>query len=480
MKRLFRVSMGVLAFILLMSMPALAAVDIGGQIFFDTYYYHQDKEGFSRPFYASSKTQPGSGGVAGIPKTQIVRFAEDRNQTYMDLNHATALRFHWTNQEGLGAFIVTYMNADPAQSSSTDPGFKVGVSVAVLYYDILKDLRLTVGRGGATQVFSPFDPTTYMGYDGICKVEALGYGNINSKYQDGIRLTYNPFSFVGLDLYLANPRLSQDTGPSAATAGWNELNGGIGIQGITIPGAIPALNYTLGVDNVSTVPKVELAMPLKYGGTWGRVVFTPSAMYLKQKFNNVAPGGDDSVESYGLAASGLVEIFGFKLMGEYNFGRNLYNASRIGESTVYPFKSEYIYGGLRNAMGARAYQGTSATYSGLKGKIYDADTNAFWIQLGYNIMNRVEPTVFYGRNYSRRTDMPMDNSPAVALGVDRYGDTSFTTQMYGINVPVTITKNFKVVPEFMVYDNGKENRINGVDYDFGKEWAAGVQFRVTF
>lgn len=74
----------------------------------------------------------------------------------------------------------------------------------------------------------------------------------------------------------------------------------------------------------------------------------------------------------------------------------------------------------------------------------------------------------------------MDNSPAVALGVDRYGDTSFTTQMYGINVPVTITKNFKVVPEFMVYDNGKENRINGVDYDFGKEWAAGVQFRVTF
>jgi len=76
--------------------------------------------------------------------------------------------------------------------------------------------------------------------------------------------------------------------------------------------------------------------------------------------------------------------------------------------------------------------------------------------------------------------MPIAKSPAVALGVDSYGDTSFKTQMYGINMPVTVTKNFIVSPEFMIYDNGKENRINGVDYDFGKEWLAGVQFRVLF
>lgn len=449
MKKLLSLSIGVLISVLMMNIPVWAAVDIGGQVFFDSYYYHQDSQGFGRPYYPGQKTQPGTGGIGGV-KVGTTSKADDRKQTYFDLNHATALRFHWTNQQGLGAFIVTYMNADPAQSSvgGADPGFKVGVSVATIYYDIIKDLRLTIGRGGVTQVFSPFDPHTYMGYDGVCKVEGLGYGNINSKYQDGIRLTYKPIPMVALDLSVFNPRLTADT----------ELMGGPGFKAKT----------GTAIDNVSRIPKVEFGVPITIGGTWGRVAFTPSVMYLKQQFNNVA-SGDDSITSYGLSAGGLVEVFGAKLMAEYNYGQNLYSASRIGEATVYPFKYEYITGGLRNVMGARAYNGT----------IYDAKTHSFWVQLGYNIMGRVAPTVFYGRNTTKR-DMPTAPSPSPATGIDAYGDSDFTTQMYGINAPITITKNFKIVPEYMVYNNGGSNKINGTEYDFGKEWLAGVQFQLTF
>lgn len=433
MKRLFCLGMGVF-FIFIMNIPAWAAVDIGGQVFFDTYYYHQDKQGYGRAGYPAMKTQPGSGGYGGIPVGGTTT-ADDRNQTYFDLNHATALRFNWTSEKGIGFNSAVYFNTDPAQSVGTDAGFKVGVSVAVLYYDITNDLRLAVGRGGYTEVFSPYNPTTYMGYDGVCKVEGLGYGNINSKYEDMIRFTYKLGEMAKLDLAFGMPRLTSDADSTLTARTGN------------------------AIDNVSKIPKIEFGVPLTFGGSWGKVSVTPSAMFLRQQFNNVA-SGDDSITSYGLSVGGSFELGGLKLVGEYNYGQNLWNAARSGESTCYPFKYELITGGLRGATAARAYSGT----------LYDSKTNAFWLQLGYNIAGRVSPTVFYGRNNTMR-DMP------AATG---YGDSDFTTQMYGVNIPITITKNLSIVPEFMIYDDGSSNKINGTTYDFGKEWLAGVEFRLFF
>ncbi len=450
MKGLLRISAGLICF-LVMSVPTWAALDIKGQVFFDTYYYHQDAQGFSRPGYSvvpNMKTQPGSGGIAGIPAGTTTQ-AEDRNQTYLELNHATALRFHWTNEQGLGAFIATYMNAEPTQALGTDAGFKVGVSTAFLYYDIIKDLRLTVGRGGFTQVFSPYDPSTLMGYDGVCKVQGLGFGNINSKYQNSIRLTYKLPMIATLDLALLDPKMTGDTEVAA---------GG--------PGFVPVAGTA--IDNNSRIPKVELAVPLAIGGKWGFVQVTPSAMYLKQQFNNVA-SGDDSVTSYGLSMGANAKIFGVKVMAEYNYGQNLWNAGKPGQATVYAFKYEYITGGMRSAMGGRIFNG----------QMYDAKTHAFWIQAGYDILNRVEPTLFYGRHNTKR-DMPDAPSPSPLTGVPAYGNSDYTTQMYGANVLIKIRPNFHVVPEFMMYDSGSSGRINGTDYDFGKEWLAGVQWRLYF
>ncbi len=444
MKKKFYLIMSVFLFIFTTTIPVAAEVEIAGRVFVDAYYYHQDKEGFGRTSeyldYPDFKTQPGSGGIAGIPEGSTTA-AEDRNQTYFDLNHATHLRFHWRNQEGLGALTVAYMNADPSQSVGTDPGFNVGVSVAVLYYYLTKDFRLSAGKGGSEQVFSPFDPETYMGYDGVCKVEALGYGNINSKYQNNIRLTYGLNDAAKLDLALLMPRLTAD----------EETMGGAGF--VPIEGT--------AIDNVSSIPKVELGIPMTFNGAWGKLTFTPSAMYLKQDFSNVA-SGDDSITSYGLSAGASLEISGLRLMAEYNYGQNLYNAARVGEATVYPFKYEFIVGGLRNAMGARVYDGS----------VHDATTNAGWVQLGYNIADKIEPTLFYGRNNTTR-DMP--SMPTLG-----YGDSDFTTQMYGVNLPIKWTENLTIVPECIIYDNGDSNEIDGITYDFGKEFLAGLQMQLAF
>lgn len=439
MKNLLKISMmAIIA--LFVSSPLMAAVDIGGSIFLDSYYYHQDKEGFARPGYPALKTTPGSGGIAGIPEG-VTTEAEDRNQTYFDLNHATHLRFHWTNEEGLGARTVIYMNGDPKQQSSSDAGFEVGVSIAYLYYDINKNLRLAAGKGNSTEVFSPFNPTRYMGYDGIAKVTGLGYGNVNSKYENNIRLTYKLNKTASLDFALVDPRMVSDT-----DAGFTPKPG-------------------TAIDNVTKIPKLELGVPLKFENKDKnfKATVTPSFFWLKSEFNNVEKGGEDSITSYGASLGASVKIGKLSIAGEYNHGQNLWDAARSGIATCYPFKYEYITGGLRSIMGAK--------YSPIDQEVYDSETNAFWVQLGYRI-GIITPTLFYGQNSSER-DMP-------ATPDFSQGDSEFTTKFYGINAPIMITRNMQVVPEFMVWDNGDSNKINNIEYDFGKEWMAGIQLRLFF
>ncbi len=452
MRRYWKLFMGMFLFVFLAGTPAWAKLDLHGQVFYDAYSYSQDAEGFAGSRfggavnYTDYLTTPGNGGIAGVPVGSTPT-AKDREQTYFDLNHATAIRAHWMNKEGLGAFFGMYMNADPSQASTTtggSGGFNVGVSVALAYYRITPDLTLTVGKGGVTQIFSPEDPTLYMGYDGIGHVTGLGYGNINSKYQNNIRLTYAFNPNVSIDVGLMNPRLSFD----------NENYTFLGGPGFT------STDPLVAVENNSKMPKLEVSLPMKFKGDWGYVNFTPSAMYLKSEFENVQAGDDDSITSYGLAASTRMSLDNFKFRFEYNYGQNLANAARTGECQATPFKIEYINGGL--------YRGMVARVDAASGDVYDGKTHAFWLQAGYDISNKVTPTIFYGRNDSER-DMPGTTA-----------DVDTTTQFYGIAVPIKVTKNLTISPEYMIYDNGDNNQVDGTYYNFGKESVLGVQMRLVF
>jgi hypothetical protein len=45
---------------------------------------------------------------------------------------------------------------------------------------------------------------------------------------------------------------------------------------------------------------------------------------------------------------------------------------------------------------------------------------------------------------------------------------------------VNLAKGLTIRPEIMIYDNGSSNKIGGVEFNFGKEVLAGIQFQYTF
>ncbi len=454
MKNIVRLGLAILL-ISVTAVPAMAKLDIGGAVIADCYYYQQDKEGFAYvpPGSTGSRTTPGSGGLAGFPDG-YESDEEDRVSTYFDLNHATHLRFRWSTEHGVGMYFTPYMNGDPSQSAQTKDlsgykvGFRVGVSNVVGWWDITPKLRIIAGKGGYETIFSPDDPGTSMGYDGVSKVRGLGYGNINSNYQNGVRFTYNFTPSVSLKLGLLESRLTDNNSPNDVVETYLLS---LGVDLVPTPyHDKPLLLAETGTiaDNNTVLPKLELALPMSFVGHGMSLLLTPSLMYLEQTFDNIAPGADDSILSYGYALGAQLRVGKFSFITEVNIGQNMKNAARIGTSQCYPFKSEYT--AIANIQAARADD---------TGKVYDSETIAGWVEVNYNI-GKFQPSLYYGRHEVKR-DMPGADSEA-------------TTQFYGFNCRIHLAKHFILKPEFMIYDNG-DGKLLGTDYEFGQETLAGTQ-----
>lgn len=429
MKYLLRIWLAALL-IPAMAVSAMATVDIGGSVALDVYYYHQDKEGFAR---YTSRTTPGSGGIAGLPEGATTN-EEDRAQTYFDLNRSSHIRFIWTNDAGVGLYITPYLHADPRQSSSESDniGFQVGIANAAGWWDITRKLRIIGGKGGYEEIFSPDSPGTTMGYDGIGKVIGLGYGNVDSKYQNGVRFTYKFSSSISAKLGLLESRLR------SSSAYVTEI--------LAETGTV--------ADNVTVMPKFELAIPMIFPVGNNLMTITPSGMFIQQKYDNVAPGADDTITSYGMSL-GVKAIFSkLSIKAEITHAQNLNNAGRTGVCTSYPFKYEYA-----STIGAIQYAKTDTA-----GKIYDSATTAGWVEFRYTI-GKFKPGIFYGQQRMTR-DMPGADSDA-------------TTQFYGLNCDIDLVKNFIFIPEVTIYDNG-DGKLSGIDYKFGKELVIGTQLRWIF
>jgi hypothetical protein len=212
------------------------------------------------------------------------------------------------------------------------------------------------------------------------------------------------------------------------------------------------------VDNTTLLPKIEASGEL----TFGKMTLIPNAMWLRQTFDNIAEGADDTIVAWGLGLSARV-IFGkLTIKGELQKGQNWYNASKTAVATPYPFKSEYI-GPLAFAMSAKA---------DARGKLYDSDNLSFWGQATYRI-GRFLPTVIYGQMLIKR-DIPGQ-------------EADIRTQMYGVNCPIILNRHFYLIPEVMIYDSGGSNRFvsayapaSSQYYDCGRELLAGMQFRFVF
>lgn len=463
MKNLLRLGV-VMLWVSIIAVPAIAEFKIGGYIAADAYAYRQDKEGFALPLgiYAR-RTTPGSGGIAGVPDGTAIK-EEDRLQTYFDLNHSSHIWFRWTNEQGVGIFITPYLNGDPTQTSPTEDlsgykyGFRMGISNAVGWWDITSKLRIVAGKGGYDTIFSSSDPGTTMGYDGICKVLGIGYGNIVSSYQNGIQLAYKFAPWISVKLGLIESRLTDNKSPNDSVDHYfKELLEDVGVNLADLAyHDKPMLKEEAGTkaDNVTVLPKLEMAVPVILKFSDVLLILSPSAMYMQQSFDNIADGADDTIVSYGYALGTQLKINSFSLKTELTAGQNFKNAGRIGVATCYPFKAEYA-AGIGSIQSARADS---------TGKVYDSETVAGWAEVRYNV-GRFEPALYYGLQAVKR-DMPGADSEA-------------TTQFYGFNCDIHLVGNFTLNPEFMVYDNG-EGELMGTDVIFGKEVVTGMQLKWRF
>lgn len=429
---------------------AWAAFEAGGSVAVDFTYYSQDKEGFGGDRGVDRKgATPTTGGYAGLNDDWTTE-EKDRGATFVDFSKTSYLWFRWSTETNDGLYVSPVLAGDSKQATGTG-SLTVAFVSAFGWYRVTPALTIAVGKG-MQDIFSPYDPATYVGYDSIGKVTGLGYGNINSKYQNGLKVKYVFSPKVTLNVGIFESRLIDPNNSEYTSFG-------------------PYIGFTKDsadtkVDNVTTLPKFELSMPLMFGRT--RIV--PSAMYLEQKFDNIASGADDTITTYGASLAAEINVGNFKLRGEYNVGQNWYDAAKLNVNTSYPFKSEYVA-----ALGWA--QSAAGNFLAPDGKLYDAQCMAFWVQ-GRLKLSRFNPTLFYGNQTAKR-DVPTQ-------------EVDIETKMYGVNCPIEITKHLKITPEYMIYDNGDSNKYfhfgrlqatghpTSEVYDCGRETVMAIQTRWTF
>lgn len=446
-----RLTKAIMALVVLLTLSgatwAWAAFEAGGSVAVDFMYYSQDKEGFGGDKGVARKGgTPTTAGYAGL-NDDWTTVEKDRSATFVDFSKTSFLWFRWTTKTNDGLYVVPVLAGDARQATGTS-SLTVAFVSAYGWYRVTPALTIFLGKG-MPDIFSPYDPATYVGYDSIGKVTGLGYGNINSKYQNGLTIKYLFSPKVSLDFGFFESRLVDPNNSEYTSFG-------------------PYIGFSKDsadakVDNVSTLPKVELSLPLMFG----RTKIVPSAMYLQQKFDNIAPDADDTITTYGVSLATEINIGNFQFMGEYNYGQNWYDAAKLNVNTSYPFKSEYVaaLGWAQSAAGAS------------DGKLYDAECMAYWLQGSFKL-GRFKPTLIYGNQTAKR-DIPTQ-------------EVDVETQMYGVNCPIEITKHLKITPEFMIYDNGDSNKFlhfgrlqaTGYStsdvYDCGQETVIAIETRWRF
>ena len=385
-------------------------LSIGVDLMIDTYYYQQDKEGIARTVSGVRS--------AGLQKGTTT-LEENRAQTFATVNKISTLYFIWNNQDKLGVTLVPNIDGE---------AYNIGVLYAYGFWNIIPELRFQIGKG--TTLFSDLEPTITMGYDGTNnKLYGIGYGNYFSGYNTYARFEYKLGSIGYLKAGIVDARQTDGTTAASAT--------GLNLQ-----------NNGATIDNVSTLPRFELAFPVRFGG----LGIYPSGFWQQQQFDNVKVGWDKSVASYGLSLGLKGDFKPFLFMAEVNYGTNWANTRGM----CYPLKSPDYTTFAAQVSSAKADS---------TGKIQDSTALGWWLQAGVRF-GRVEPSLVIGQQtYSRTVNNLKDE---------------MNTMMYGITCPITLAKGFTLRPEIMIYDNGSSNKISGVEYDFGKEVLVGIQFQYTF
>jgi hypothetical protein len=421
-----------------LALPAMAKVVVGGRITHDVFYFSQNSD------RVRSQTTYSGGGVPTFPYPQP---NPQSSFSVMEWKMPTALNrlnVAYSNDDNtIRGFIELRggNSGDKIVSTGNYTGSALFAGSGVIWNYAWIDWVLGPNDylrfGRQTQSFSIRAPDTFLGHT-RGHIIGVNFGNLNGgASRDGVRWFHKFSDVVSLDVGLYDP--SND--------------GGEAVMGFT-PEVIGGATARVLEENV--LPRIDIALPLNFGA----FRLYPSVTYLKQSYDQVSAGREDTVDVWGGSLAARWAVGPLTFDAEVTYGQNLGNASYSGGGGTVPL------GFSANALVAG------------NDSINDADVTAWWLDVGW----KIGPATIHGIVGSmkiKRDDDP--TSTVLASGIATGTNLDTNRWMYGISVPIAIAKGFTVRPEIMGYDWDTSATVgNASEVDFGKEYIVGVQFELIF
>jgi len=406
MKKLFVIGIAALLLVAF-TMPAMAKVKIGGIIFTDFYYLDRDS------------TNAGRGGYSGA-----------LTGTAIQVPDITRLYARWTNEDNVGMYIELGIGQNTAavRNQANEGNGSVHLRHAYGWWDVNPSFQIMAGH--TTTPFSPLNPSQLLGTrSGSANIIGIGYGEYYSGRFPQVRGTFKFGKVARLAVALCDPH----GGAGGPWALYTDPT-----TGVTEP--------TLHTN--SKIPMIAVGVPI-YAGP---VRIYPGILYQHRTIDNAMPAGVNNDLDTMIGSLGAKAGFGpFGVSAEVNYGQNMLNTDAL------------IGAG---SFGNTAVGLASASLNNTTGKMNDAKTLGWWVDLNYKF-GPITPHVILGSLGTKR-----DN----AAGIEQ----QTTTYMYGVSVPIDLAKGFRIRPELMWYDNGELKTDGAPSVDNGKYMIAGVQFQITF
>ncbi|MBW1773648.1 MAG: hypothetical protein JRJ82_12255 [Deltaproteobacteria bacterium] len=407
-----------------LTMPAVAKVKVGGRITQDVIYYSAN----------DSRTRSlAQFGGAGVPAFPVAAPNPDSSFSSVDIRLPRPLNrvnVTYSNDDNtIRGFIEIRGGSNPGALDAM-AGDNVQWNYAWIDWVLGPNDFFRFGR--QTQNFAIRAPATFMGFN-RGHIVGNNFGNVHGgTARNGVRWYHTFNDTVKLQVMLLDP----DTdGAEAIKAFSPQVIGGA----------------TANVLEENVLPRLDVTVPLNFGS----VRLWPSFTYLQQKYDQTAPGTEDTVDIWGVALGGRVTAGPLTFDAEITIGENLGVGNYVGAAGAVPV--------AWNA-GAGAGAGVDS--------INDAKVTAWWLDVGW----KIGPATIHGIVGSftiKREDDPMPAGASSNIDLTRW--------MYGINVPIAVAKGFTIRPEIMAYDMDSGATVaNVTEVDFGKEFLIGVQFVLVF
>jgi hypothetical protein len=402
MKKLLVVGVAVMC--LAFAAPAMAKVTMGGMITNDTFYLDQSGESTQRGVNKAVGTQ--DNGFSGF-------------RTTMPRAH-NRLNAHYKSDDGNVTGVIELRAGNATPKDSTFEWY-----YGWLDYKLNDMIHFRIGRQPET--FSIMVPSA-AGMGHPLTTLLVGHGNIHASNGDMLK-TYIKFNdMIRMEFAIQDP----DTDSNEIIAGFPATPGGV-------------------VREENDIPRLDLAVPI----TIANFTIEPSATYLEQSYDQVAPGDEDSITIWGLALGVRAGFGPVTLSGEINYGQNFANGNYTGAGHAgYAAAAPAIALAWVNDAGSR--------------QISDSDYLGWWLQADFNF-GPATLKMAYGQENIQNDVGPLAND-----------DIDVTRRGYAVALPIKVAKGFTIMPNVIYFDEDDSAQIGPLNVDFGDVLLVGVQFNLKF